>query len=242
MTLTLRPADPEVLKLGMPILGICYGLQFIAHHLGGKVRSAEKREYGHAQVRQVSPSKIFAGLPESLSVWMSHGDDTIALPEGFTRIAESNNALAGIEDESRQIWAVQFHPEVHHTPRGAELLRNFVFGICGARGDWTPQRFIDETVNQIKAKIGPAGRAICALSGGVDSAVAAVLVHRAIGDRLTCVFVNNGVLRKNEFKKVQENLRLKLGLNVIAADASEQFLSKLAGVYRPGEEAEDHRQ
>jgi GMP synthase (glutamine-hydrolysing) len=227
------PADPRVLELGVPVLGVCYGLHFIAHHLGGKVRSAEKREYGHAEVRTIAESKLFTGLPESQRVWMSHGDEALELPAGFVRIAETANALAGIHNEERRIWAVQFHPEVHHTQHGAELLRNFIFDICGARADWTPQRFIDETIAQVQAKVGPTGRAICALSGGVDSAVAAVLVHRALGDRLTCVFVNNGVLRKNEFEKVQENLRNKLGLNLIAADASHQFLTKLAGVTDP---------
>ncbi|MBV9669437.1 MAG: glutamine-hydrolyzing GMP synthase [Acidobacteriales bacterium] len=227
-------ADPGVLGLQVPVLGICYGLQFVVHHLGGKVRSASKREYGHAQVRVTSgDSRLFAGLPPDLKVWMSHGDEALELPSGFSRTAQSENALAGIEDPERGIWAVQFHPEVVHTPLGSQILRNFVFNICGAVGDWTPQKFIDETVTQIKQKIGPEGRAICALSGGVDSAVAAVLVHRAIGDRLTCVFVNNGVLRKNEFAKVQENLRSKLGLSLIAADASRQFLSKLSGITDP---------
>src|SRR5437588_9085842 len=164
---------------------------------------------------------------------MSHGDEALELPEGFTRIAESPSALAGIENQQRGIWAVQFHPEVHHTPLGTQLLRNFVFDICGARGDWTAQQFIDETIEQIKEKVGPDGRAICALSGGVDSCVAAVLVSRALGDRLTCVFVNNGVLRKNEFEKVQQNLRTHLGLNLIAVDASDRFLSKLAAVTDP---------
>ena len=228
------PADPKLLQLGLPTLGICYGLQYIAHHLGGKVRSASKREYGHAEVQITNAdSRLFAGIPESIKAWMSHGDEALELPEGFTRIAESPSALAGIENQQRGIWAVQFHPEVHHTPLGTQLLRNFVFDICGARGDWTPQQFIDETIAQVKEKVGSKGRAICALSGGVDSCVAAVLVSRALGDRLTCVFVNNGVLRKNEFEKVQQNLRTHLGLNVVAVDASERFLSKLAGVTDP---------
>jgi GMP synthase (glutamine-hydrolysing) len=163
---------------------------------------------------------------------MSHGDEAVELPAGFRTIARSPKALAGIENPQRRMWAVQFHPEVHHTRLGTNLLRNFVFDICGAKPDWTPARFIDETVTSIRASVGT-GHAICALSGGVDSSVAATLVHRAIGDQLTCVFVNNGVLRKNEFEKVQKTLRDRLGLNLVAVDASERFLRKLAGVIDP---------
>jgi GMP synthase (glutamine-hydrolysing) len=226
-------ADPALLSLGVPVLGICYGLQFIVHTLGGKVRSAPKREYGPAEVQVEDGSgRLFAGLPSSLQVWMSHGDEALELPSGFRRIAASSNALAALEDPGRRIWAVQFHPEVHHTPLGPQILRNFVFSICGAAGDWTPAHFIESTVASIREKVGT-GHAICGLSGGVDSSVAAVLVHRAIGSRLTCVFVNNGVLRKNEFVSVQKNLRERLGLNIVAVDASERFLSKLAGVTDP---------
>ena len=227
------PADPAVLQLGLPVLGICYGLQFITHHLGGRVRSAEKREYGHAEVEIVDANNpLFSELPASLHVWMSHGDEALDLPAGFHLTAKTSNAVAGIANPERRIWAVQFHPEVHHTKQGTELLRNFLFGICGAKPDWTPEHFIQSTVAAIREKVGE-GHAICALSGGVDSSVAAVLVHRAIGDRLTCVFVNNGVLRKNEFEKVQQNLRDKLGLKLVAADASQRFLDKLAGVTDP---------
>jgi len=226
-------ADPALLKLGVPILGICYGLQFIVHHLGGKVRSASKREYGHAEVTvEDSQTPLFAGLPSTLAVWMSHGDEALELPEGFHRTAVTQNALAGIANEERRIWAVQFHPEVHHTPLGPQLIKNFLFKICGASGDWTPAHFIESTVAAIRAKVGK-GHVICGLSGGVDSSVAAVLVHKAIGSQLTCIFVNNGVLRKNEFESVQKNLRDKLGLNIVAVDASKRFLDKLAGVTEP---------
>jgi GMP synthase (glutamine-hydrolysing) len=226
-------ADPKLLDLPVPILGICYGLQFIVHHLGGKVRSAPKREYGHAEVAiEDKTTELFAGLPETLQVWMSHGDEALELPEGFHRTAVTANALAGIANETKKIWAVQFHPEVHHTPLGPQLLRNFVFGICNASGDWTPAHFVESTVAAIRAQVG-AGHVICGLSGGVDSSVAAVLVHKAIGSQLTCIFVNNGVLRKNEFESVQRNLRDKLGLNIVGVDASERFLSKLAGVTDP---------
>jgi GMP synthase (glutamine-hydrolysing) len=228
-------ADPGILSLGLPVLGICYGLQFLTHHLGGKVRSAEKREYGPAQVSLVpeqASNPLFAGLPTSLDVWMSHGDEALELPPGFTLTARTANAVAGIADPARNIWAVQFHPEVRHTPRGTDLLRNFLFNICHAQPNWTPAHFIQSTVSAIREQVGD-GRAICALSGGVDSSVAAVLVERAIGDRLTCVFVNNGVLRKNEFHQVQQNMRDKLGLRLVAVDASDRFLSRLAGVLDP---------
>jgi len=227
------PADPEILNLGLPVLGICYGLQFITHHLGGRVRSAMKREYGHADVEIVDFSNpLFAELPASLHVWMSHGDEALDLPPGFHLTAKTSNAVAGMVNPERRIWAVQFHPEVHHTPLGTQVLKNFLFNICGASAEWTPEHFIHSTVEAIREKIGN-GHAICALSGGVDSSVAAVLVHRAIGEQLTCVFVNNGVLRKNEFEKVQQNLRDKLGLKLVAVDASKRFLLKLRGVTDP---------
>ncbi len=228
-------ADPAVLSLGIPVLGICYGLQFITHHLGGKVRPADKREYGHAEVSLIEgfpANPLFDELPASIEVWMSHGDEALELPAGFHLTAKTANAVAGIANLERRIWAVQFHPEVHHTRQGTALLRNFLFNICRVRPEWTPAHFIETTVQAIGEKVGD-GRAICALSGGVDSSVAAVLVHRAIGDRLTCVFVNNGVLRKDEFRKVQENLRGKLGLNLVAADASARFLARLRGVTDP---------
>ncbi len=227
------PADPKVLGLGVPILGICYGLQFITHHLGGKVRAADKREYGHADVHIIDDKNaLFDGLPADLTVWMSHGDEALELPPGFHLTAKTANAVAGIANPEKRIWAVQFHPEVHHTRQGTALLRNFLFRICNAKADWTPAHFVQSTVAAIKEKVGNA-HAICALSGGVDSSVAAVLVHRAIGEQLTCVFVNNGVLRKNEFFKVQQNMRDKLGLNVVAVDSSTRFLAKLAGVTDP---------
>jgi len=225
-------ADPKVLALGIPILGICYGLQFITHHLGGKVESAAQREYGHAQVSVIAQTPLFHGLPGTLDVWMSHGDHAVALPGGFELTAQTPSAVAGIADEARRIYAVQFHPEVAHTRQGMELLKNFAIDICGASPDWTPEHFIQTTVAAVRAQVGE-GHAICGLSGGVDSSVAAVLVAKAIGDRLTCIFVNNGVLRKDEFAKVQTTMREQLGLNVVAVDASERFLARLAGVTDP---------
>jgi GMP synthase (glutamine-hydrolysing) len=225
-------ADPALLALDVPILGICYGLQFVVHHLGGRVEPAPAREYGHAQVEIVAETQLFRGLPQTLDVWMSHGDEAKALPEGFVLTAKTSNALAGIANEARRIWAVQFHPEVAHTRQGMELLRNFVLDICGAKTDWTPEHFIHTTIERVRAQVGN-GHAICGLSGGVDSSVAAVLVSRAIGDRLTCIFVNNGVLRKDEFAKVQNTMREQLGLRVVAVDASARFLAGLAGVTDP---------
>jgi GMP synthase (glutamine-hydrolysing) len=225
-------ADPAVLAMGAPVLGICYGLQFITHHLGGKVEPAPAREYGHAQVSVVAETPLFRGLPQTLDVWMSHGDEAKALPEGFRLTAKTSNAVAGIADEARGIWAVQFHPEVAHTRQGMELLKNFCLDICGAKQDWTPEHFIQSTVEKIRKQVGD-GHAICGLSGGVDSSVAAVLVAKAIGDKLSCLFVNNGVLRKDEFAKVQKTMREGLGLNVVAVDAGERFLTKLAGITDP---------
>ncbi len=226
-------ADKAILDTGLPILGICYGLQFMTHHLGGRVVPAGAREYGHAEVTVVDETPLFRGLPTTLSVWMSHGDHAESLAPGFRVTARTSHAIAGIADEARKMWAVQFHPEVVHTKQGVELLRNFAVDICGAKQDWTPENFIASTVAKIREQVGPTGHAICGLSGGVDSSVAAVLVARAIGDRLTCIFVNNGVLRKNEFETVQKTMREELHLNVVAVDASERFLSKLAGVTDP---------
>jgi GMP synthase (glutamine-hydrolysing) len=246
-------ADKKVFDLGVPVLGICYGLQFMVYALGGKVTPSAKREYGHAKVDvQAADSPLFHNLPRQLSVWMSHGDAADQLPEGFRLTASTAHAVAAIENAERKMFAVQFHPEVHHTPRGTDILRNFALNICGATPTWTGQHFIDATVAQVREQVGK-GRAICALSGGVDSSVAAVLVDHALrdapgklalseprakrggaeGTRLTCVFVNNGVLRKNEFEKVQQNLRDKLGLHLIAVDATDRFMKKLAGVTEP---------
>jgi len=230
-------AERRVFDLGVPVLGICYGLQLMVHVLGGKVRAADKREYGHANVEIKNASRLFRGLPQKLNVWMSHGDEAVQLPSGFHLTASSANAVAAIENTERKMWAVQFHPEVRHTQHGTDILRNFALEICGAKPTWTPQHFIDATIAGVRHTVGN-GRAICALSGGVDSAVAATLVDRALRDnkgpsRLTCIFVNNGVLRKNEFEKVQQNLRNKLGLHLDAVDATDRFLKKLAGVTDP---------
>jgi GMP synthase (glutamine-hydrolysing) len=226
-------ADAKVLTTGLPTLGICYGLQFMTHHLGGRVAPAAAREYGHAEVELIAETPLFHGLPQTLEVWMSHGDHAEAMAPGFHVVAKTANAVAAVANESEKMWGVQFHPEVAHTRQGIELLRNFVVDICGAKQDWTPAHFIETTVAGIRAQVGETGHAICGLSGGVDSSVAAVLVAKAIGDRLTCIFVNNGVLRKEEFEQVQQTMREQLGLNVVAVDASDRFLAKLAGVTDP---------
>jgi GMP synthase (glutamine-hydrolysing) len=224
--------DPKMLELGVPVLGICYGMQWLAHALGGKVEAAERREYGRAQLDIERDSKLFAGVPSQLSVWNSHGDHVVGLPAGFHVTARTHNAVAAVENLASRFYGVEFHPEVNHTDRGTEILRNFVFGICGAKQNWDRAGFIAETVAAIR-KQSAGARAICALSGGVDSTVAAALVHRAIGDRLTNVFVDTGLLRRDEFRETLELLRDRLGLNVIGVDASERFLGKLAGVTDP---------
>ncbi len=226
-------SDPAILKMGTPVLGICYGLQLISHQMGGTVRPAPQKEYGRAQLEIIDGSSLFRSLPSSLPVWNSHGDQIVKLPPGFHQTGRTETAVAAIEDPKRRIYALQFHPEVHHTARGDEMLANFLFEICQATADWTPQSFIEQTVASIRQTVGE-GRALCALSGGVDSTVAATLVQRAIGDRLHCIFVDNGVLRQNEFSRVTAMLR-RLGLNLTGVDASERFLQKLAGVTDPEE-------
>jgi len=224
--------DPATLDLGVPVLGICYGMQWLAHTLGGKVEPAGRREYGPAQLEIARETKLFSGLPSSLKVWESHGDHVVELPAGFHITGHTDNAVAAIENAARKFYGVEFHPEVNHTEHGAEILRNFVFTICGAKQNWSRAGFIAETVEAVRNQAEGA-RAICALSGGVDSTVAAVLVDRAIGDRLTNIFVDTGLLRRDEFHDTLEMLRDRLHLNVIGVDASERFLTKLKGVTDP---------
>jgi GMP synthase (glutamine-hydrolysing) len=231
--------DPKILTMGLPVLGICYGMQWITHALGGKVERAERREYGSAQLiiengHGNGESLLFAGAPPSLRVWNSHGDHVQVLPPGFRTVGKTENAVAAVEDPERKIYAVEFHPEVRHTQQGTEILRNFLFRVCKAERKWSGAAFIEETTEAIRKKVGTS-RAICALSGGVDSTVAAVLVHRAMGDRLTNIFVDTGMLRKNEFEQTLQMLRERLGLHVIGVDASGRFLEQLKGVTDPEE-------
>jgi GMP synthase (glutamine-hydrolysing) len=223
-------------KLEMPILGICYGMQLIAVDFGGELQPASQREYGHAKLKRLSgKTEIFKDLPEELDVWMSHGDHVTEIPEGFHKTAMSGESITAIENPERRIFAVQFHPEVAHTPRGKEILENFLFDVCECKGDWTPAQFIEEEVAKIKSIVGESGKVVCGLSGGVDSTVAAALVHEAIGDRQTCIFVNNGLLRHREFEDTLKLYEDKLHLNVIGVDASEEFYKELEGVTDPEE-------
>jgi GMP synthase (glutamine-hydrolysing) len=225
--------DPQVLEMGVPVLGICYGLQWITRTLGGQVVPAEHREYGPMQLEINDTSGLLQGLPEKLRVWNSHGDHVVAVPNGFRVTGRTDNAISAVENAERRIFAVEFHPEVKHTEGGDEILRNFVFRVCDAQANWSGSAFISETVDAIRRRVGE-DRAICALSGGVDSTVAAVLVGKAIGDRLTNIFVDTGLLRKNEFRETLDLLK-RLGLNVTGVDASERFLARLKGVTDPEE-------
>jgi len=225
--------DPALFDLGIPTLGICYGMQLMTQMLGGVVEPAASREYGHAVVNLSASGRLFRDLPGSVKAWASHGDYVAAAPPAFEVTATSSNApVAAIQNVTRQIYGLLFHPEVVHTERGEQILRNFAYGVCGCTGDWTMASFVAESVERIQAQTGDAGRVVCGLSGGVDSTVAAMLVHRAIGDRLTCIFVDNGLLRQDEAKQVRLRFeRLALPLDFV--DATDLFLDRLAGVTDP---------
>ncbi len=228
--------SPEIFELGVPVLGICYGAQLAARLLGGTVEKADKHEYGRAQVSVRDPGGLFHGMAPGteLQVWMSHGDRVTALPPGFSLVGESGNSpAAAFSDPARRIHCVQFHPEVAHTPRGAEVLGNFLFHICGCDGDWSMASFVDECTAAVRAQVGEEGRVICGLSGGVDSSVAAALIHRAIGDRLTCIFVNNGLLRAGEREQVAAVFRDHFKIDLRVIDSVDRFLDALADVTDP---------
>lgn len=223
----------EVFELGVPVLGICYGMQLMSVMLGGEVARAEQREYGKTEVTLDPSSQLFYGLEEQTTSWMSHTYYVSKLPEGFRVTARSANCpVAAMEDPNKKLYAVQFHPEVEHTVKGKEMLKNFLFGICGCAGDWKISSFIEDAVEDIRQKVGDAS-VLCALSGGVDSSVAALLVHKAVGDRLTCIFVDHGLLRKNEADQVENVFKKRLNINFIRVDAADRFLSRLAGVVDP---------
>ncbi|MGI6469746.1 MAG: glutamine-hydrolyzing GMP synthase [Syntrophomonadaceae bacterium] len=225
--------DPRIFELNVPILGICYGMQLLAHTLGGQVSGDNCREYGRAQLTVTKDDLLFKGLPKEIQVWMSHGDSVIAVPEGFVETAKTENCpVAAMCHPQRGLYGVQFHPEVKHTVHGLDILKNFLFEICGLKGDWDLSDFIAESIADIKAKVG-SKKVLCALSGGVDSSVAAVLVHRAVGDQLVCVFVDHGLLRKEEPQQVMQTFKEQMRMNLIFVDARERFLKRLAGVTDP---------
>lgn len=227
--------DERILAMGIPVLGICYGLQLISYTLGGIVEKSDKREYGKASFHVLEDNPLFEGIPVESTVWMSHGDHVKTLPTGFKKIGSSpNTENCAITSLEFPIYGVQFHPEVFHTGYGKEILSNFLFSICGCKPDWNPGAFIEESIEKIKKEAGNSV-AICALSGGVDSTVAAVLVHRALGDNLICVHIDNGLMRKNESAKVVKQLKERTGLKIIHVDASDLFLDRLAGVTSPEE-------
>jgi GMP synthase (glutamine-hydrolysing) len=225
--------DPGLLELGIPVLGICYGMQLIARELGGNVEGAEVGEYGRSQLTVHSHGRLLAGTPDEQPCWMSHRDTVFAAPPGFTALASSTaSPVAAIEADQRGIYGIQFHPEVVHTPYGQQVLRNFLIDICGAEATWSARSVIEEQIERIREQVGE-GRALCALSGGVDSSVAALLVHQAIGDRLVCVFVDHGLMRKNEGDQVIATFRDHFRVPLIPVAAEERFLAKLKGVIDP---------
>ncbi len=227
------PLEPALLELGVPVLGICYGMQLIALELGGRVQGAEVGEFGRSQLTVADPGRLLAGTPAEQTCWMSHRDTVFAPPPGFTPLAASTaSPVAAFESTERGVYGIQFHPEVVHTPYGQQVLTNFLTDICGCDQGWSAASVIEDQIARIRALVGD-GRAICGLSGGVDSSVAALLVHRAIGDRLTCVFVDHGLMRKNEGAQVVEAFRDQFEVPLVAVDAEDRFLAKLKGVSDP---------
>lgn len=224
--------DKELFELGVPVLGICYGMQLISHLLGGEVKKGEKGEYGKSELSVLFANKLFDAVPEKSTVWMSHFDEVVKAPEGFVVTAKSNIDIAALANETQKVYAVQFHPEVTHSEYGSKMLENFVFNICKAEKNWVLTDFIETEIKRIKAIVGDK-KVILGLSGGVDSSVAAVLIHRAIGDQLTCIFVDTGLLRKDEGKKVMENYGKHFNMNIKMVDASERFLGNLKGINDP---------
>lgn len=226
-------ADERIYDLGLPILGICYGMQMMTHHLKGKVERASKREYGKAAISVTNDSPFFGDLDKEQNVWMSHGDLVVETPEGFRIDASSEHCpIAAMSHPEKNFYAVQFHPEVRHSEYGNEMIRNFLFNICGCEGNWSMENFIEQMVSEIRETVGDK-QVLCALSGGVDSSVVAVLIHKAIGDQLTCMFIDHGLLRKGEAESVMETFGEKFHMKVIKIDAKERFLSKLTGVSDP---------
>ncbi len=225
--------DPEIFNLGVPVLGICYGLQMTAKLLGGHVKPGHSREYGHADITITKPKCIFKGLPQKIKVWMSHGDQVESLPDGFEVLAKTRTCpVAAMGNNKRKIYGLQFHPEVVHTPKGVSILRHFIFDTCGCKGNWEMAQFIRESIKTIRKQVG-SGHVVCGLSGGVDSSVVAILLHKAIGKQLHCIFVDNGLLRYEEAKQVEETFGNTFGLDLHVIRAQDQFLNALKGVSDP---------
>jgi GMP synthase (glutamine-hydrolysing) len=225
--------DARIYDLGVPIFGICYGMQLMAHQLNGSVEPSQTREYGKAEIEFKTDCPLTHDLDAKQQVWMSHGDHVVQLPLGFAVDASTDNApVAAMSDRARQFYAVQFHPEVRHSIHGNEMIANFLFEVCGCQGDWTMETFIEDTIREIREQVGDR-KVLCALSGGVDSSVVAILIHKAIGDQLTCMFVDHGLLRKGEAESVMETFVGKFNMQVIKVDARERFMSKLTGVTDP---------
>lgn len=225
--------DPALFDLGIPVLGICYGMQMTAKMLGGRVRPGTEREYGHATIKQAKASVLFKDLPQSLNVWMSHGDQVDVAPAGFQTVAATGTCpIAAMASEERRVYGLQFHPEVVHTQHGTDILKRFVFDVCGCRGDWQMSQFVEESVLAVREKVGDR-HVICGLSGGVDSSVVALLLHKALGKQLHCIFVDNGVLRHGEARNVEETFGSAFGLDLHVAHAADLFLNNLAGIVDP---------
>ena len=226
-------AQSYVYESRLPVLGICYGMQAITKQLGGQVAPGTKREYGHAVLHlSAVDSPLFTGLPDSTPVWMSHGDRIETMPPGFSTLAHTENSPVAVMDNGQGIYGIQFHPEVAHTPEGKTILRNFVYNICGCQGNWTMGNFVTDSLLKIKEQVGD-GKVICALSGGVDSSIVATLIHQAIGDQLTCIFVDNGLLRREEVERTFNTFRLNMGMNIILSSAADRFLDRLKGITDP---------
>ncbi len=226
-------APSYIFEKKLPVLGICYGMQLIVHQLGGRVAKSTTREYGHAVLHKNDPdSPLFADLAPSTTVWMSHGDKIEEMPKGFRSLAQTENSPIAVIGNDKGVYGLQFHPEVVHTPEGKTILKNFIYKICGCKGNWTIGNFVTDTIYRIKKEVG-GGKVISALSGGVDSAVAATLIHRAIGNQLTCIFVNNGLLRREEVERTFNTFRLNMGMNIRYVDATDRFLQRLKGIIDP---------
>ncbi len=226
-------ASRQIFEMGVPVLGICYGMQFMIHALGGEVKKARKREYGFAELTIEAPGPLFENLPQTTSCWMSHGDSITELPDGFLpNAATANTRFAAVSNPERHLYGLQFHPEVEHTPKGKQLLKNFLFNICQCRPDWTMKAFAKEAIEEIRSAVGEKN-VILGLSGGVDSSVTALLIHKAIGKQLTCIFVDNGLMRMDEGKRLKKLFSQHLKLNIRYVNAASDFLGKLAGVTEP---------